>query len=114
MSRRNVIAATLMVIASLPWLLTFNWRPMVIGVLALTTSATLLCCPRIARLLLPVVAGVAWVIFFIAGLHRDGIEIGGRDYVGMQLLTPFSIISLLLAQTTPSSANPGATRDPPS
>ena len=53
----------------------------------------------LAHLLLVATAGIAFVVFFIAGLHREGIEVGGHPYVGMQLLTPFSIIALILMST---------------
>lgn len=69
---------------------------MVVGFATFVTALSLYVRPSFARLLLPVLVGVSFVIFFIAGLHREGIDIGDRPYVGMQLLTPLSIIALVL------------------
>ena len=94
--RRIVISAVLLTVAAIPWLLALDWRPMLIGVFALVTAIALFLKPDFARLALPVLCGVSVVIFFIAGLNREGIDIGGRAYMGMQLLTPFSIIAMIL------------------
>lgn len=69
--------------------------------------------PSAARLLLPVLVGVSFVIFFIAGLNRDGIDIVDRPYIGMQLLTPFSIIAFVLfLRSRRGSAPPQDRRSP--
>ena len=94
--RRIVISAVLLTVAAIPWLLALDWRPMLIGVFTLITATTLFLKLDFARLALPVLCGVSVVIFFIAGLNREGIDIGGRAYIAMQLLTPFSIIALVL------------------
>ncbi|GAB5517718.1 hypothetical protein [Rhodopirellula baltica] len=93
--RRIVISAVLLVVAAIPWLLPLDWRPMLIGAFTLATAISLFLRPTFARIALPVLCGVSVIIFFVAGLNREGIDIGGRAYVGMQLLTPFSIIALV-------------------
>lgn len=94
---RNLnVAAVLLIVSAVPWLVPWHWRSAVVGIATVVTALSLYLRPTAARLLLPVLVGVSFVIFFIAGLHRDGIDIGDRPYVGMQLLTPLSIIALVL------------------
>ncbi|PHS03249.1 MAG: hypothetical protein COA78_18750 [Blastopirellula sp.] len=107
MNKRKLIAAVLLAIAAVPWLLTFDWRPMLIGVLAAVASVSIVFRPGLARLAVPVVCGVSWVIFFIAGLHREGIDIAGHSYIAMQLLTPFSTLSLILYFFKEAPSDPG-------
>jgi hypothetical protein len=94
--KRTAISALLLIVGSGPWLLTLSWRPLLVGVLAVTAAICLFVLPRAGRVLLVATVGISSIMFVIAGLHREGIDIGDRPYIGMQLLTPFSIVALLL------------------
>lgn len=96
MTRRQTIGASLLLIAAIPWLTSMHWRPMLIGGVALLAAMLIAVRPRFARLPLLGLCGVSFVTFVIAGLNREGIDIGGHPYIGMQLLTPFSVIALVL------------------
>ena len=94
--RRQTIGASLLLAAAVPWLITMHWRPMLIGGVAVLAAVLMIIRPRFARLPLLGLCGVSFVTFLVAGLNREGIDIGGRPYVGMQLLTPFSFIAIAL------------------